>query len=435
MNMMRFKVFISESVNNQRLLKKYIETEIKKKGIKTSSGRGGLHIRFPLDDDPKKLQTFFSKLGVSLTDYDKDSISGKFRTYNLTINKSINGIPKGTTIPWVNNNSKSSISGGQMFSNKELTPEAFGLAGKTLTQKQIMTIVAKQAKKKYDASTSAKLIALLKQSQTRKNVIQIDPALGLKSSDLTTLSADYGEIMAAIWAMSSLRFKSAYFPTASNEPLIDFYGIRLGVQYPISVKSGGGGKVTVQNIINAIEKRAKTASSSDLSDEKSLVIFKTVNNNSMKDGMIELHKVMKTPAIKELSKVTGISIQNLSAASLGEWTKSFESNEKLAKALGPFWKTNQHGTPTERIINGNDRMRLIISPLGESIWKILNSNAEIKTSLTNVARQVTLIQTNVDVKNNSIKFQSNFFKHVEFEFGWAGYAGGNKLGFKMNLKK
>jgi hypothetical protein len=90
---------------------------------------------------------------------------------------------------------------------------------------------------------------------------------------------------------------------------------------------------------------------------------------------------------------------------------------------------------TERIIQGDDKVRLIISPLGESIWKILNNSKEIKTSLMNIARQVALIQVNVDVKKRTLNFEHNFFRDADFEFGWAGYAGGNKLGFKMKLVK
>ncbi len=46
-----------------------------------------------------------------------------------------------------------------------------------------------------------------------------------------------------------------------------------------------------------------------------------------------------------------------------------------------------------------------------------------------------LIQVNCDVKTKKIIFSSNFFKEARFQFGWAGYSAGNKLGFKMKLVK
>jgi hypothetical protein len=54
-------------------------------------------------------------------------------------------------------------------------------------------------------------------------------------------------------------------------------------------------------------------------------------------------------------------------------------------------------------------------------------------SLTNVARQVAMIQINVNVKTNSLTFKSNFFKKADFKFAWAGYSGGNALGFTMKM--
>jgi len=118
---------------------------------------------------------------------------------------------------------------------------------------------------------------------------------------------------------------------------------------------------------------------------------------------------------------------------VNKWLDS-KGRDDIIKELDPFWKS-LNTKLTDKILQGSDATRLIISPLGESIWKILNSSKEIKESLNNVARQVTLIQVNVDVATNQIKFSSNFFREAKFEFGWAGYSAGNKLGFKMKLEK
>ena len=209
--------------------------------------------------------------------------------------------------------------------------------------------------------------------------------------------------------------------------MIDFYGIRLGIEYPISVKSGGGGKVTIQNIIDAINRRAKT-SKNDNSAEESLQIFNIVRDNNMKDGMIKLHQFMETSAIKKLGEIVGVLPITLEG--LQSWVVN-KSNEELIELLDPFWKTLGRGVTTDKVKYGSDKIRLIISPLGEAIWGILNTNSSIQKSLTNVARQVTLIQVNVDVKSNQMLFKKNRFKDIEFQFGWAGYAAGNKLGFKV----
>ena len=248
---------------------------------------------------------------------------------------------------------------------------------------------------------------------------------------MTKISADFGEIMSAVWAITNFRFSAAFFPSASNEKLIDFYGVRLGINYPISVKSGGGGKVTIQNIITAIKNRAKTANINH-DEEKSLAIFRIVNDYPMREQMVLLHIFMKTPAIKKLAAIMKVDFESMTLSSIKNFIEN-KTNEELIQLLKPFWKILNTNL-TDRILYGNDKVRLIISPLGENIWKTLNEDKEIKESLTSIARQVMLIQVNVDVNKRSIKFSSNRFKDAIFSFGWAGYTAGNKLGFKMVLR-
>jgi len=431
---------LSQTDKETSALKSYIVKLLRVKGVQpTGSSRGGIHVRFPLPIAEKEWPSFFKSIGLALEDFPEDSISGSFATYVLKTTKASGSISKGMVIPWVNNHSGRATSGERLFGNKELTPDALGLAGQTLDMAGILRVVGPRLKKKYDAAIYKVLMDLLHKSNTKQTSIPLDPAMTLATTDLSRVSADFGEIMSAIWAMNHLRFRKVFFPLASNEPLVDFYGIRLGIQYPVSVKSGGGGKVTIQNIVNAIENRAKTARQNVLAEEKSLQVFKTVDSFNAKEGMIELHRLMDTPSIKKLATVTGIRTQDMNVKSLTEWAEP-KSKEELITALTPFWEVG-YGKPGDRIIDDSisivppDKYRLIGSPLGETIWRVLNDNREIKTSLTNVARQVALIQVNVDVKKRLIKFKANQFRDANFEFNWAGYRAGNKLGFKMDFKE
>lgn len=423
-------LYISKTQNRKDLvaLKSHIVKILKGQNISTtSSSRGGYHIRFPFEGDAKK---FFEKHNLAVSDYNK-TISSKFETLSLVTTDDIGKIPIGTQIPWVNNYVGAVKTGSTLFANKALTPDNLGLAGKTVTSREISTIVDNQLGNKFDQSVVEALMHLIEVSNTKRNTIPLTDN-PFTAQDLAKVSADFGEILAAVWSMNALRFRKAYFPTASNEPLIDFYGVRMGIQYPVSVKSGGGGKVTVQNIIDKIEGRAKTAGSR-LDNEASLAIFKIVAQNSMKDQMIKLHQYMETDAIKKLGDIMDVRWNRITIKSIKDWVGD-KSNAQLKLLLDPFWK-ELNMKLTERIIQGDDKVRLIISPLGESIWKILNNSKEIKTSLMNIARQVALIQVNVDVKKRTLNFEHNFFRDADFEFGWAGYAGGNKLGFKMKLVK
>jgi hypothetical protein len=432
--MLSFTGYIQEKRQSKEIssLKSYVKSKVEEVGIKlTGSGRGGYHIRFPLPGEMKDFQSFFNLRDLKVSDIDK-IISSKFDTYILTTTKKINQIPKGTSIHWVNNAIGRGSTGGLLFNNKDLTPDTLGLAGQILNKKELISKVSTVLKSKYDSNVADSLIQLMNLAQSKSDRIDIKGVHNFTTKDLAKVSSDFGEILSAIWSMSpNMNFKQTNFPLASNEKLIDFYGIRMGIEYPISVKSGIGGKVTIQNITDAIKRRAKTTKN-DNSAEESLQIFNIVSDNTMKRGMIKLHQYLNTPDIEKLGKIVGV--MPITLEYLETWVKD-KSNEELIELLDPFWKFLGTKLTDKKKYDEEDKLRLILSPLGQSIEKILNSNKSIRDSLTNVARQVTLIQVNVDVKSNQMIFKKNKFKDIEFEFAWPGYTAGNKMGFLAKFKK
>jgi hypothetical protein len=432
--MLSFTGYIQEKRQSKEIssLKSYVKSKVEEVGIKlTGSGRGGYHIRFPLPGEMKDFQSFFNLRDLKVSDSDK-IISSKFDTYILTTTKKINQIPKGTSIHWVNNAIGRGSTGGLLFNNKDLTPDTLGLAGQILNKKELISKVSTVLKSKYDSNVADSLIQLMNLAQSKSDRIDIKGVHNFTTKDLAKVSSDFGEILSAIWSMSpNMNFKQTNFPLASNEKLIDFYGIRMGIEYPISVKSGIGGKVTIQNITDAIKRRAKTTKN-DNSAEESLQIFNIVSDNTMKRGMIKLHQHLNTPDIEKLGKIVGV--MPITLEYLETWVKD-KSNEELIELLDPFWKFLGTKLTDKKKYDEENKLRLILSPLGQSIEKILNSNKSIRDSLTNVARQVTLIQVNVDVKSNQMIFKKNKFKDIEFEFAWPGYTAGNKMGFLAKFKK
>jgi hypothetical protein len=431
--MMRFKYYLAEASKETKALKSYVSSVLKTQGIKEiGSGRGDYHIRFAVKGDGKEFSAFFTGLGLEVKDYSGPIISDKYSAYVLKAAKDISEkIPKGSELYWVNSEISQTSSGGQIFANKDLTPDSLGLAGQQLNLNAIISKTSSALEAKYpEGNTAEELIKLMKLANTKSTSISLSNTV-FENKDLAKISADFGEILSAIWSLNALRFREAFFPSASNEKLIDFYGVRMGYRYPISVKSGGGGKVTIKNIIDAIKKRAKTANA-DHSQEKSLQIFNIVEKYPMRDQMIMLHQYLNTKVIKDLSKIMRIPVDQISMDSIREYCKH-HTNQSLAKKLMGWHK--KYSQPKQKTLEGTDLPRFIISPLGETIYKILNKDKEIQQSLTNVARQVTLIQLNVNVLSKKMTFASNYFKNADFTFGWPGYSGGNKLGFKMKLKR
>ena len=434
--MKRFKAFILENENAKSYktsLKSYIKKFVLSNNIKVvdDSKKPEVNIKFPLNGTYEDYVKFFKQMHLSISENTVlPRLSGKYTSYIVTSVIPIDNIPVGTSIYWVNSGQSNKSNEKILFANKDLSPAKLNLAGKTFDKDSLIKATITELKQKYEPDIVNQMIELVNAANSTS--LDIPVTTTFSSKYLTIISADFGEILAAIWVMRNLNFKSVIFPSASNAPLVDFYGIRLGVNYPISVKSGGGGKVSISHLQNVIYKRQKT-SSLDISQEIAYPIFNIVSSYKVKESIIELHKFYKTNAIKKLCDIMGISMSQLTLAEIKKWTDE-KTNSELSTLLEPFWnvlRTNLNDATK----NSSDKLKMIVSPLGEFIWKMFNGIPEIKQSLVNIAQKINMLQINVDVTSKSLKFKSNYFKNSDFEFGWAGYMGGNSLGFKMNTIK
>tara|TARA_B110000495_G_C22976776_1_gene573809 strand:- start:53 stop:1465 length:1413 start_codon:yes stop_codon:yes gene_type:complete len=470
--MKRFKSYLTEEgkaptkKDFSTWLKSYVKTSVENSGITivgSARPKGVIHIRFPMAGNGK---TFFSNLKLSVSDFKENFIiSSKYTAYVLkaTENITIEGktpkiIPKGTEVYWVNSEISQTSGGGQLFANKALSPDKLDLAGREYGLDELIKSTTAALKRHFpDGKTAKQLSSLLPLANTTSDKISF-AELDFTDKDFPKISADYGEILAAIWTMKNRKFAKVNFPKASNHALIDFYGVKANINYPFSVKSGAtGGKVTVKNIIASIKGRAKTANA-DNSHELADEVISIVQNFSMKEQMIMLHQKFKTPVIISLSKIMKCSPNDIDLERVASWTKEINTvkkdvyetkgkKKKLIEKAGNQSKDNhllvaklekwhkKYSPPKDKTLKGRDLTRFIVGPLGQSIYPILNKMPGMQESLTRIAQQVTLIQVNVNVKTKTMTFSSAFFKKAEFQFDWAGYSGGNTLGFTMKMKK
>ena len=432
------------------------------------STRGGRHIRAKAPGDIKQVEAFYKKAGLKLSDWDGYKLGGSYPEYQLTATKDIEFdlpakggktvkllVPKGTVSPYVNATSQARAASGKdiSFTPKELAPDAFGLAGKTFNSKQdLVRATAAAIDERYGArpEVAVPLKAILKDATTAKgNEIDLEDALVFGREDLATISKDYGEILAAVWSFDNIEFERVEFPGASNQPLIDFYGLRQAEggggfdSTPVSVKSGRvGGKVSIRNIIDALEKQNLEV---DLNAQYAKEVFDSALL-PMRSQMIKLHQIVNdgkgTKIINNLSKIVGIPVESMNQKNLTAWAdKAFENGTLVDLIANKWYKTLTRGAIKKKdvyaraFVDGQDPVRAIISPLGENIYTILNEDPKMKDSMTSLARQVVLIQTKVNVKTAKMMFRADNFSEASFAFSWAGYSGGNKLGFNMEFKK
>jgi len=422
-------------------LKIYVDTAVAKAGLKLgSSSRHETHTRFAFPGELKDYQTFFQPIGITVAE--RDTISGSFETYTLTTIKPIKvndkiTIPAGTQLPWVNNWVGKDSRSGKTFGDKDLTPESVGLAGARLDAEGILSKISTGVKgNEAYVEYAPQLLALAKKSQSLGNSISLSGVdiSNFSMSDLATISKNFGEVLASIWSITNLKYEKILFPKTSNARMIDFYGELDGSEYPVSVKSGTtGGKVSVGNLYEALQDKIRQGKIKP-DEEKAYNVFEMVTKNSRTQGIISLHKYFKTQPIQDLARLVGVPVENLDSKTLLEWLNSFQDAKSLQKKILPWHK--EIGKSIEPPTwNKKDRGHIIIGPLGQSILDVLNNSEEVRGSLTRLAQQLSIIQVNVNVKKLSMTFQYNRFEDANFYFNWAGYPGGNRIGFNMDLGK
>ena len=413
---------------NEQNLKAIFTKFVKEKNIKiTNSSRHCYHIRFQLKGTLQDFNDLFNPIDIEVI-LSQHSCSSKSPTYILKPIKNINNcISQNTELYWVNNEVSQSNTGSKLFATKELSPDILKVTDndKLYSVEELISNVSSSIKDKYNQDISSQLINLLEYSKEKSLQINISDKLKFTNDDLIVISKDYGEMLSAIWLMQNLNFSKVYFQKNSNEKLIDFYAKKVSICYPISVKSGNGGKVLLQNIIDAINKRKKSSKINNKS-EVSLKIIKIVNDNSAKLQMIKLHQYLQTKMIKDLSIILNEPENKITLDSVKKWTKD-KTIQELKDILNEWW--NNYSIP--RKLEVKDKERLILAPLGKAIKFILNNDVKLKESLTSLAKQISLLQINIDIKQDKIIFKKSFFKDSKFEFGWPGYSSGNKLEFKI----
>jgi hypothetical protein len=346
---------------------------------------------------------------------------------------------------------------------KWLTPERMGLnKGTPMTSKQIVNqtktaltnfkgltdavklklfdtinLVSAKGKSYFKGGGNAKL-----PTRHQTSVIDIVSA-GLTTPELKTISKDFGEILSAVWACNNIGYKQIIFPSASNEALVDFYGLATGQpQMPVSVKSGSGASTSMKNLTDPIIKLLSDPAFGDnfTRDEIDIIYYYLIliTSSDTMNGIIKMHQTLKTESIKALENATGFKGKQMTATALSGWLSSRGNSKEVQNDLKDFYNATS-SYPESASWKKYDKKSLkkqegiIIGPMGIDLIAIMNDNPTIKNTLTKCARSIVLLQMNVDVKAKTMSFKRGAFKDFSFKFSWGGGATNphrNKFGFK-----
>ena len=337
--MKSFAYFLAEDAQKSKEIKTYIATLLSPLGIKVTGGaRSGVsyNIRAAVGVDPVE---FFSQFKDIKLKPSAESVSGTYDTWEIEV--------KGVGSSLFVNQTRSAKSGKAFLNTKQLTPDAFNLGGNTLSPSGIKIQVKLAILTMANLNDDVKkfLVDLLDKADEKGNVIDISnitPSEEISSKDLATISKDYGEILAGIWACKNMGFSQVYFPSAINEPLADFYGIRGRIRYPISVKSGGGSSTTIKNLTDVLDQHMKdpTYIESFNETEKNLLnVLFTLRDRSVMEGIVESNKILNTPGIRSLAKIIGVKVDGITLSIIKNWLKSYTDNSHIKKDLLDFHKT------------------------------------------------------------------------------------------------
>jgi len=451
---MSFKKYLTEASAGEKSFMKYLKASLKnRKGLRT--GSSPYHIRLPVDGDDDKVATFWKDLGVvCVHDPDKE-ISGTFKSYLLTASDKMpdsDGSLAGVELWYVNNSRKASSGGTRIIKDKELTPDKIaGLPGLKGGRAAIENVVKPHLEAAYDKRVSNYLISLLELAgDTSSGSATIDFDIGLSKGDLGVISKDFGETLAAVWALNAkeIKAKKVLFPVAGNEPLVDFFTIDSDGKIGYSVKSGAGAGTSIKNIATDLENRAKDSDwlkQFSKSEQDTVALIAHLNKTSTLQGIIDANIAMGTPGIKALATAMGVAKPQkrsfnklaITVDQIGLWLaeeptleKRYEKCKKLYKIMGRdvtwrIWKTKLDGA--------SHQAAGIINPLGYHVVSYLNDEGQ--NTLNNAVKALQVLQLDVNVSKSKMTFSVKHFKDLNFEFehhGSISRSGGisNKLGFK-----
>jgi hypothetical protein len=515
----------------QAEFKRYLTKIFKNNNIETSNYqraayqfRGGSPI--PGSVDIKKLKAWFSKFGLDIEER-IPSISDDYDTFTVRARNKITAqdqkdkhgvpqaedIPAGTEIPYVPRVFVGGPAvGGKPKKKKQIlkkttNPAGLGLADDSKQWGSALEIVtATKAGVNNRFANSAdhlewvapELIALLEPAQRKGNTISFDTPLSFGTSDLSTISADYGEVLSAIWGMSqaenkvfSLPYSKIIFPSDPATKLLDFFAITdTGVKIPVSVKSGPtGGKVTIRNITETAEvlfQMSQGVQGAQVKDQQFIAVDRALDlAPTRRHEPLFIHKVLRqdpanpnsplgTRTIQVLAEIMskngapGTTWQDLDVKQIADWLATKTNEElignrfpslqdvtdkegntkpgyvepKVEKGTGilePLWAEANSKPKLGPYINKEKKKELLVySPMGSQMIKLLNESPAIQAELNRLAQALTVVQANVNVKKGRQKylsFQLSKFKDAAFVFDWPGYDSGNSLGFRMVINK
>lgn len=469
------KTLLEAKKSDEELVIGYIISMLSTHGIdsKRLNKNGGPHIRGVFDQNIENdIKSYLPSAKMEIVgpgEIAKGARSDSYDTMVFTLGKGVkdledNIINKGTKLSVVNQikAGKSSIKA------KSLTPDGLGLSGwiyedagsievdakkglakvaglNTNTKKFIEALMADvmSSTQKYDeVSDITDTTTTIKLSdKTKKLITSILPG------DIDIIGKDFGEILGAILMASEVNIKKGVeFPSAANNPLVDFYVD----DYGISSKYKQGAAATLSSIISGVDE----STLSSKGEKAVYTLFSSAFKKGVSDSYLDIAKKVNPPALEALSDALGIPKDKITldaivgfitkaAGKLSGEKEDTKADGKIKKALGAFF-TAANSQPQfpirwQSFSSPQKVYGIVIGPLAKATADSMNANSSYQSGLKTIISKMEVKQLYMDVsiKSNVITFKLKSFSdpNANFEFTPSNISVYNpdngKMGFKM----
>jgi hypothetical protein len=469
------KTLLEAKKSDEELVIGYIISMLSTHGIdsKRLNKNGGPHIRGVFDQNIENdIKSYLPSAKMEIVgpgEIAKGARSDSYDTMVFTLGKGVkdledNIINKGTKLSVVNQikAGKSSIKA------KSLTPDGLGLSGwiyedagsievdakkglakvaglNTNTKKFIEALMADvmSSTQKYDeVSDITDTTTTIKLSdKTKKLITSILPG------DIDIIGKDFGEILGAILMAAEVDIKKGVeFPSAANNPLVDFYVD----DYGISSKYKQGAAATLSSIISGVDE----STLSSKGEKAVYTLFSSAFKKGVSDSYLDIAKKVNPPALEALSDALGIPKDKITldaivgfitkaAGKLSGEKEDTKADGKIKKALGAFF-TAANSQPQfpirwQSFSSPQKVYGIVIGPLAKATADSMNANSSYQSGLKTIISKMEVKQLYMDVsiKSNVITFKLKSFSdpNANFEFTPSNISVYNpdngKMGFKM----
>lgn len=427
--------------SRQQAIVNHLKRGLLQKNIKVVKYAGIIyHLRIHYDGDVMELLN--SILDVSI-DPSAIMVSSKFSTNIMTIlrlEQPLKAARIGDQIYFVNTFSPD----GKSVSDKDFTPEYFGLNGNSYKKQELIHFVKSKITTLVSDSEMGTFLNLLLDSTSSMNYdFTFADHESLSSKDYPNIMKNFGEVLSPIYAMNTRAVEKVSFPKDAYNELTDFSlyeydnvsDIPMLVKTPVSVKYKDGSASSIRSAAKVLSNI--TYKDANLVRARKMII--TINDSMVEEGILNVAKTLRLDAYRWLSeKITGqdgdptVEDLKIYMDAIGTAAQFKIEFQEFFDILG---KAPKDSSITEIYSKNLHRRGLLISPLGYKVVDILNGDTSMMMVLNDAVSMIDAKFVRVKLENSGAMFHVSYnfdsFKGMKNKFKFS-YNGNSK---KPSLKK